>query len=98
MTIFLDRIDSAPLYGDEFSFEFKSWISVLIDSQNQNIEEIEGLFNNFVLQSFTQADILAAFAAGSPDGSMWYCYNSTPPNVVVQINGALRQLTTTAFP
>jgi hypothetical protein len=45
------------------------------------------------IQTFTGADAL-------PDGTIWYVHDTTTAyfQVVVKINGALRKLTTTAYP
>lgn len=45
MSIFLDRIDSVPLYDDEFSFNFSSWLSVLVDTLNETIVELQNQLN-----------------------------------------------------
>jgi hypothetical protein len=97
MSTFLDRIDSVSLAGDDFSFEFNSWLSVLIDTLNETIRVVQDRLNQPQLQAFTQAEIVAA-AANSPDGSMWYCSDSAPPAFVGKVNGALVQFTTAAFP
>lgn len=101
MSIFLDRIDSAPVFAGELPDDFVFWLSVFIDSINQTIESIENQFNGIddglILPQKLTADIIT-LALTAPDGTMWYATDGTPPNVVVKINGALRQLTTTAFP
>lgn len=45
MAIFLDRIDPAPLQSDDFSFEFNSWLSILVDTLNETITEIQDHIN-----------------------------------------------------
>ena len=97
MSIFLDRIDSVSLAGDDFSFEFNSWLSVLIDTLNEMIRQVQDRLNQPQLQAFSQADIVAA-APNVPDGSMWYCNDHIPPCFVGKVNGALVQFTTAAFP
>lgn len=97
MAIFLDRIDSAPLNSDEFSFEFTSWVAVLVDTMNETLEDVQDRLNQPQLQPFTQAQIIAA-AADAPDGSIWYCDDHVPPVFVGKVNGALVQFTTAVFP
>jgi len=41
MAVFLDRIDSAPMLSDDFSFEFGSWVSILVDTLNEDIADIQ---------------------------------------------------------
>lgn len=99
MSVFLERIDSLPFSEDEFTFEVEQWLTALVDTLNAVIEEIEGNLNanenGLELPVFTQAEIIG-LAATAQDGTMWYC--SDNPQVVVKINGALRQLDTSAFP
>ena len=35
MSVFLDKIDTAPLQSTDFNFEFYSWISALVDTLNE---------------------------------------------------------------
>lgn len=97
MMTFLDRIDAVPLQDDNFSFEFNSWVSVLVDSLNDTLQNIQDRINQPQFQAFSQADIVAA-APNVPDGSMWYCNDHIPPCFVGKVNGALVQFTTAAFP
>ncbi|MBP6919295.1 MAG: hypothetical protein KBB94_10325 [Legionellaceae bacterium] len=100
MAIFLDRIDSAPVFGKELPDDFVFWITVFIDSINQTIEEIESILNGnndgIIAPQKTAAEI-AALAVDAPDGTIWYASDGTQ-NLVIKINGALRQVTTTAYP
>jgi hypothetical protein len=43
MSIFLDRINAAPLQGEKFSFDFNTWISVLVDTLNEILTQLEGV-------------------------------------------------------
>lgn len=101
MAIFLDRIDSAPVFGKELPDDFVFWITVFIGSINQTIEEIESILNGnndgIIAPQKTAAEI-AALAVDAPDGAIWYSTDSAPPNLVIKINGALRQVSTVAFP
>jgi hypothetical protein len=66
-----------------------------------------GLSNNgWTLPTVTQAELTAIRALGPPtdqplpDGSVWYVHDddNLVYEVVVLINGALRKITTTAYP
>jgi len=102
MPIFLDRIDSAPLQDENFSFSFYSWVSILVDTLNESIDTIQNSFNLLGAPAFTQAQILAMQAdVPTPlfDGIFLYCTDHLPDPVYVgRINGALVQFTTTPFP
>jgi hypothetical protein len=62
--------------------------------------------NGWTLPTVTQAELAAIQALPSdqqlPDGTIWYVSQGAPltpyHEVVVKINGALRKLTTTAYP
>lgn len=41
MSILLDRVNSAPLFNEEFSFEFRQWVSNTVDTLNEVIGDIE---------------------------------------------------------
>ena len=41
MSLQLDKIDSAPILGNDMPAEFLQWIWVLIDSLNENIDDLE---------------------------------------------------------
>jgi hypothetical protein len=101
MDTFLDRINSAPVFADELPQDFVFWVSVLVDELNENFDTIEqsfsGINDGLVAPQKTSAEI-ATLAATSPDGTMWYSTDHVPPVLVIKINGALRQVTTTAFP
>ena len=45
MKIFLDRIDSVPLQNDNFSPDFDSWLSILVDTMNETLKEIQDQLN-----------------------------------------------------
>ena len=101
MSIFLDRIDSAPVFAGELPDDFVFWISVFIDSINQTIESIENIFNGdndgLILPQKLTADIIT-LATTAPDGTMWYNIDHVPPVIVAKINGALVQLLTAPYP
>lgn len=96
---FLDRIDVAPISNDDFTFEFNSWVSVLVDSLNETIAQTETFINIPVAGNYTTAEITALNTASLlPDGVFLYCTDHTPPCYVGRISGSLVQFTTTAFP
>lgn len=101
MAVFLNRIDSAPVFAGELPEDFVFWVTVFIDSINEDIELIEAIFNGsndgLIAPQKTTAEI-TTLATGAADGTIWYATDSVPPNLVIKINGALRQVTTTAFP
>lgn len=57
-SLLLDRIDSVPLAADNFSSEFQSWLTVLVDSLNSVINTLEGLAINPIVVSGTTQDAL----------------------------------------
>jgi hypothetical protein len=97
MTIFLDRIDSVPLQGVDFSFQFESWLAVLVDSLNENISDIQNAFNLLTAPNYTAAEISDLLADGLlADGIFLY---DTDNDVYVGMeNGALVKFTTTPYP
>jgi hypothetical protein len=101
MLLFLDRLDAAPVNNDDFSFQFSSWFSVLVDNYNETINDIENQFNGIsnwnVISFHTMAEI-AVLAATAPDGVMFYATDHVPPVYVGKISGALVQFTTTPYP
>lgn len=62
--------------------------------------------NGWTLPTVTQAELVGIIALPAdqqmPDGTIWYVSQGTPltpyHEVVVKINGALRKITTTAYP
>lgn len=56
MVLALDRIDSVPVRDNEFDFEFTQWLSVLVDTLNEVISDIQGGINSdYVITTTTQA-------------------------------------------
>ena len=43
--VILQRIDPVPLQTENFSDEFKSWLSVTVDALNETIQTIETALN-----------------------------------------------------
>ena len=57
MALFLDRVDSAPMLSDEFSFEFGSWVSLLVDTLNEDINDIQGAISSTSAVTGTTQDV-----------------------------------------
>ena len=97
MAIFLERIDSVPLFGSDFTMEFSQWLSVLVDSLNQTLEDIQDDFNLLTAQSYTAAEITALQSGGElSDGVL--LYDTTNTVYVGRISGSLVKFTTAAYP
>ncbi len=95
--IFIERIDSVPLAADDFSYEYRAWVSVLVDSLNTTFEEIESDFNLLTAQSYTATEITDLFTDSKiTDGII--LYDSTNNVYVGMQSGALVQFTTTPYP
>jgi hypothetical protein len=101
MALFLERIDSAPLADDDFSFTFNSWISNLVDTLNEVIVDVQDQFNSggdgLVVSPKTMSQI-ALLAVDAQDGTMWYAIDHVPPVFVGKVNGALVQFLTAPYP
>ena len=58
--------------------------------------------NGWTIPQVTNAELLEIHAytglAAMPDGTLWYVTDASPPTLVVQISGALKKITTTAYP
>lgn len=97
MTIFLDRIDAVPLQGEDFTFEYNSWVAVLVDTLNENLSDIQTALNLFTAPNYTAVEIADLLSAGSlVNGIVLY---DTTNNVYVGMqNGSLVKFTTAAYP
>lgn len=97
----LIKVNSAPLLDDDFTFEFISFISNLVDTINEDLERIQTALNANVnglkLPQFTQAQIIA-MSATADNFTMWGCTDHVPPCIVAKVNGVLVQVNTSAFP
>ncbi len=97
MTIFLDRIDSVPIINVDMDNQIMNWMSVLVDTLNEDIVDLENGLNLLQAQSYSAADITAMQTAGSlVDGVL--LYDSTGNVYVGRISGALVKFTTAAWP
>lgn len=97
MSIFLERINSAPLLNSDLPTDFVNWVSTFVDSMNETIEDIQNNFNTLVIPPTLSADIVTA-SVNASNGTFWYASDATPPCLVSKVGGALVKLTTTAFP
>jgi hypothetical protein len=97
MTVFLDRIDAAPLQGTEFTFEFNQWIANLIDVLNEDLNDAQNAFNLLSASPYTATQIAAMFTAGTlTNGILLY---DTTNNVYVGMqSSALVKFTTSSYP
>lgn len=97
MTLFLDRIDSAPIANSNFDMQFLQWLWVLVDSLNENINDIQNAFNLLTAQSYTAVEIANMNTAGTL-GNGVLLYDSTNNVYVGKQNGSLVKFTTTSYP
>lgn len=95
MSIFVERINSAPLEDTDFPMDFEQWIANLIDSLNEAINVLEDSINFFTAQSFTTAEI-TAIGANLSDGII--IYNSDTDEYVGKSAGSLVKFTVTPYP
>lgn len=80
MSVILPRVDTAALSNTEFSPDFNQWLSVLIDTLNELIRQLESSIN-FPSSNYTAIEIAAFEAQGLlVDGVVLY---DTTNNVYV---------------
>lgn len=97
MALFLDRIDSAPIMNGDFDPQFLQWLWVLVDSLNEDINDIQNAFNFLTATNHTAVEIAAMNVAGQL-GNGILMYDTTNHVYVGKQNGALVKFTTTAYP
>ena len=97
MSLFLDRIDSAPIANSEFDPQFLQWIWVLVDSLNEDLGDIENALNFLTAQNLSATDISSMFAAGDFTNGI-LLYDTTNNEYVGMQSGALVKFTTTSYP
>jgi hypothetical protein len=60
---FLERIDAVPFFADDLSPELESWLSVLVDTLNENLADTQDAINGEADASYisrkTSAEITA---------------------------------------
>lgn len=97
MSIFLDRIDAAPIANSNFDVQFLQWLWILVEVLNENINDIQNSFNLLTAQSYTDTQISAMESAGDlSDGVI--LYDSVNNVYVGRQNGALVQFNTASYP
>jgi len=79
----LDKIDSVPLEADNFSVEFRSWVTLLVDSFNINVQTLE---DNLIAPQYTTAEI-TALAVSDPNGAIYY--NTSTNQLQAKVNGVV---------
>lgn len=97
MALFLDRIDAAPIVNSDFDAQFLQWLWVLVDTLNENINDIQNSFNLLTGPSYTATEIAALNTAGQLSNGV-LLYDTTNNVYVGKQNGALVKFTTTAYP
>lgn len=95
--IFLDRIDAAPIANSNFDAQFLQWLWVLVDSLNENLNDIQNAFNLLHAMSYTAAQITAMNVAGDLTNGV-LLYDTTNNVYVGKQSGSLVKFTTTAYP
>ena len=73
-TVFLDRIDASPILSDTFEPAFATWLAVLVNVLNEDIQDIQGYFNLLQAQGYTAAEIASMFSDG---GNVYVYYDGT---------------------
>lgn len=97
MSVFLDKIDAAPIANSEFDMQFLQWIWVLVDSLNENLGDIEISFNLLGGSPYTALEITNLQASGQLRNGI-LLYDTTNNVYVGRENGILRKFTTAAYP
>lgn len=97
MSIILERIDPVPLEADNFSVEFSSWLSVLSDSLNALIQQLEDYINLPYAPSLTTVQITALSSTWN-NGTLVYVTDTIPPKLLVKINNVMVQVVTAPYP
>ena len=77
MSLFLDRIDSAPIVDGDFDPQFLQWLWVLIDTLNETIGDIQNAFNYLTANNLALLTETVTLTSGSPsftvaDGSLYH--------------------------
>ena len=96
-TVFLDRIDASPILSDTFEPAFATWLAVLVNVLNEDIQDIQGYFNLLQAQGYTAAEIASMFSDGDLENGMILYDTDNDVYVGVQA-GALVKFTTTSYP
>ena len=65
MTAFLDRVSSVPTQDDDFSYAFESWLTILVDTINEALQDIENVL-------YVQQELVAPLVALTAEGNNTY--------------------------
>ena len=96
-----------PTFQDAKFTDSEGYLTSQMRAYNDELNNVlrNGLSDNgWTLPTVTQAELTAIQALPSdqalPDGTIWYVHDTGTAvyEVVVKINGALRKVTTTAYP
>ncbi len=77
---------SMQMYNDELNRVLRNGLS----DNGWTVPQITNA-NLTILQALPTIDLM-------PDGTLWYVTDAVPPTLVVKISGALRKISTTAYP
>ena len=97
MAVFIGRLDTVPVLGNDFTFEFNQWLANTIDVLNEALETIQDSFNVFDAPSYTAVEITALQTDGELDDGV-VLFDTTNNVYVGRISGALVKFTTAAYP
>jgi hypothetical protein len=97
MSLFLDRVDAAPIVSKDFDAQFLQWLWVLVDTLNENINDIQNAFNFLTATNYTAVEI-AQMETDGKLGNGILLYDTTNNVYVGKQSGALVKFTTTAYP
>lgn len=97
MALFIERLDSVPVFGNDFTYEFNQWLANITDTLNEDIRVIQDSFNILNAPSYTATEVGTLESDGLlSDGVVLY---DTTNNVYVgRISGSLVKFTTAAYP
>lgn len=95
MAIFLERVNAVPLQDLNFTPEFAQWLTIMVDSLNEVLADIESLFNELPAPQFTAAEI-TALSGGWPNGVI--VYDTDSHEYVGKENNALVKFDTSPYP
>jgi len=93
MAVFLGRLDSVPVLGNDFTFEFNQWLANTTDVLNEALAAIQDSLNT----SYTAVEIAAFQTDGELDDGV-VLYDTTSNVYVGRISGVLVKFTTAAYP
>jgi|ERR1700749_254489 hypothetical protein len=98
MALSLDRIDSAPIISqEELDPQFLQWIWVLIDTLNENLNDMERAINFLTAPNLTAIQINDLFTASALKNGI-FLYDTTNNEYVGMQSGVLVKFTTTPYP